>query len=119
MLSKNDISNLNKCLLNDHLLLDVELDCTSTQVKVTDSHDLQWLTAYSITHGRDLQSLFESGGFEYLSIFIDNKNVSLQFVDKLKNYGLSEYFQFDGATNILISFPYNEYSSQFNNKKVI
>lgn len=106
MLSKNEISKLNKCLLNDHILFDVELNCTATQVKVTDYDDLQWLTAYNIANGRDLQSIFNSGDFEYISAFIDKENVNLQFRDKLKSYGLLDDFQCEGAV-ILISFPCN------------
>lgn len=135
MLSGKELSKLNKCLLNDHLIIEVELNVITKescmlrerlncggvltasefmalpyseslkQVKVTDIDDLHWFTAYAIANGHDLQSLFETDYYEYLSLFIDNENVSLQFKEKLKFYGLHEAFQCNGATSITISFP--------------
>lgn len=135
MLTQNEISKLNKCLLNDHLILEVEMNVITkeglnlrnrlnsgdvltnselmalpyseslAQVKITDKDDLHWFTAYSIANGRDFQSLFETDKFEYLSLFIDNENVSLQFKEKLKTYGLQDNFQSNGATTITVSFP--------------
>lgn len=137
MLSDTDISALNKCLLNVHILLEVEINIITkesselrnrlnngdaltnselmalpyseplAQIKITDSDDLHWFTAYAIANGRDLQSLFGTDDFDYLSLFIDAENVSLQFKEKLKCYGLLEAFQSSGATSLTISFPCN------------
>ena len=135
MLSQNEISKLNKCLLNDHLLLEVEVNVitresaglrerlnsgdilTSAELialpyseslmhkKITHENELQWLTAYSIANGRDLQSLFRINNVNYLTLFIDNENVNFQLKDKLKAHGLLDAFQSSGTNTITISYP--------------
>ncbi|MES0612516.1 hypothetical protein ABUJ24_27290 [Klebsiella pneumoniae] len=135
MLSQKDISKLNQCFLDDHLLLEVELNVVTEQSsslrhklnsgetltyselmalpyseslavkKITDKKDIQWLTAYAIANGRDLQALFETSEFTYLTLFIDSENVSPQFKEWLIAYDLNEVFQSSNATGITISFP--------------
>ncbi|EJO5424760.1 hypothetical protein NRQ36_004413 [Salmonella enterica] len=135
MLTDKDIAILNNCLLDDHLLLEVEQYFVSTESatirdrlnsgesltneelrklpyseslsekKITDKNDMQWLTAYAIANGRDLQSLFETSDFEYLTLFIDNENVSSQFKEWLIAYDLIDAFQSSESTGITISFP--------------
>ncbi|EDE0699054.1 TPA: hypothetical protein ACXG6N_004862, partial [Escherichia coli] len=73
--------------------------------KITDKNDIQWLTAYAIANGRDLQSLFETSEFEYLTLFIDGENVSSQFKEWLIAYDLIDAFQSSESTGITISFP--------------
>lgn len=138
MLTQNEISRLNQCLLNDHLLLEVEQYFVSIESdiiryrlnigehltneelrklpfsvslaikKVTDKNDIQWLTSYAIANGRDLQSLFETSEFKYLTIFIDYESVNSQFKEWLIAYDLNEPFQSSDATGITISFPEKE-----------
>ncbi|HID6057282.1 hypothetical protein [Escherichia coli] len=135
MLTDKDIAILNNCLLDDHLLLEVEQYFVSTESatirdrlnsgesltneelrklpyseslsekKITDKNDIQWLTAYAIANGRDLQSLFETSEFEYLTLFIDGENVSSQFKEWLIAYDLIDAFQSSESTGITISFP--------------
>lgn len=135
MLTDKDIAILNNCLLDDHLLLEVEQYFVSTESatirdrlnsgesltneelrklpyseslsekKITDKNDIQWLTAYAIANGRDLQSLFETSEFEYLTLFIDSENVSSQFKEWLIAYDLIDDFQSSESTGITISFP--------------
>lgn len=135
MLTDKDIAILNNCLLDDHLLLEVELNvvkeesaelrdrfnsgdkltCSELMAlpyseslavkKITDKNDIQWLTAYAIANGRDLQSLFETSEFNYLTLFIDNENVSSQFKEWLIAYDLLDAFQSSKATGITISYP--------------
>lgn len=135
MLTDKDIAALNNCLLGTHLLLEIELnvvteessnlrsrlhsgdDLTCSELmalpyseslivkKITDTNDIQWLTAYAIANGRDLQSLFETSDFTYLTLFIDNENVSPQFKEWLTAYDLIDAFQSSKATGITISFP--------------
>ncbi|HBS0521288.1 TPA: hypothetical protein MAA32_004896 [Klebsiella pneumoniae] len=135
MLTDKDVATLNNCILNDHLLLEVELSVVTEESaklryrlnsgdklacseimalpyseslavkKITDKNDIQWLTAYAIANGRDLQSLFETSDFTYLTLFIDNENVSPQFKEWLIAYDLNEVFQSSNATGITISFP--------------
>ena len=135
MLKDKDIAALNNCLLDDHLLIEVELNVvaeesaklrdrfnsgdklTYTEItalpyseslaikKITDKNDMQWLTAYAIANGRDLQPLFETSEFEYLTLFIDSENVSLQFKEWLTAYNLIDAFQSSKATGICISYP--------------
>ncbi|WP_329487534.1 hypothetical protein [Citrobacter freundii] len=135
MLTDKDIAILNNCLLDDHLLLEVEQYFMSTESatirdrlnsgesltneelrklpyseslsekKITDKNDIQWLTAYAIANGRDLQSLFETSEFEYLTLFIDGENVSSQFKEWLIAYDLIDAFQSSESTGITISFP--------------
>ncbi|EBC1407502.1 hypothetical protein LF283_004901 [Salmonella enterica] len=135
MLTDKDIAILNNCLLDDHLLLEVEQYFVSTESatirdrlnsgesltneelrklpyseslsekKITDKNDIQWLTAYAIANGRDLQSLFETSEFEYLTLFIDSENVSSQFKEWLITYDLIDAFQSSESTGITISFP--------------
>ncbi|EPR0413840.1 hypothetical protein ACUZIR_004245, partial [Enterobacter asburiae] len=73
--------------------------------KITDKKDIHWLTAYAIANGRDLQSLFETNEFAYLTLFIDNENVSTQFKEWLIAYDLIDAFLSNNATGITISFP--------------
>jgi hypothetical protein len=135
MLTDKELSALNNCLLGTHLLLEIELnvvteessnlrsrlhsgdDLTCSELmalpyseslavkKITDTNDIQWLTAYAITNGRDLQSLFETSEFTYLTLFIDNENISPQFKEWLTAYDLVDAFQSSKATGITISFP--------------
>lgn len=135
MLTDKEISTLNHCLLDDHLLLEVEQNfvsrksadlrdnfnngsaLTSAELlqlpyseslavkKITDKNDVQWLTAYAIANGRDLQSLFETNEFEYLTLFIDNENVSPQFKEWMIAYDLFDDFKSNSATSITVSFP--------------
>lgn len=135
MLTDKDIATLNNCLLGDHLLLEVELSVVTEESaklrdrlnsgdklacseimalpyskslavkKITDKNDIQWITAYAIANGRDLQSLFETSDFTYLTLFIDNENVSPQFKEWLTAYDLIDAFQSSNATGITISFP--------------
>ncbi|HFW3409427.1 TPA: hypothetical protein ACIBHE_003559 [Salmonella enterica subsp. enterica serovar Chailey] len=120
MLSQKDISKLNQCLLDDHLLLEVELNAVTEESsnllyseslavkKITDINDIQWLTAYAIANGRDLQPLFETCEFSYLTLFIDNENVSSQFKEWLIAYDLFDVFQSSKTTGITMSFPEKE-----------
>lgn len=135
MLKDKDIAALNNCLLDDHLLLEVELSVVTEEsaklrdrlnsgdklacseimalpyseslamIKITDKNDMQWLTAYAIANGRDLQPLFETSEFTYLTLFIDSEYVSPQFKEWLIAYDLNEVFQSSNATGITISFP--------------
>ena len=135
MLTDKDIAILNNCLLDDHLLLEVEQYFVSTESatirdrlnsgesltneelrklpyseslsvkRITDKNDIQWLTAYAIANGRDLQSLFETSEFEYLTLFIDGENVSSQFKEWLIVYNLIDAFQSSDTTGVTISFP--------------
>lgn len=135
MLTDKDVATLNNCILDDHLLLEVELSVVTEESaklrdrlnsgdklacseimalpyseslavkKITDKNDIQWLTAYAIANGRDLQPLFETSDFTYLTLFIDNENVSPQFKEWLIAYDLNEVFQSSNATGITISFP--------------
>ncbi|EHK4495902.1 hypothetical protein ABVO81_004174 [Salmonella enterica] len=135
MLTDKELSALNNCLPGTHLLLEIELnvvteensnlrsrlhsgdDLTYSELmalpyseslavkKVTDTNDIQWLTAYAITNGRDLQPLFETSEFTYLTLFIDNENISPQFKEWLTAYDLVDAFQSSRATGITISFP--------------
>lgn len=135
MLTDKDVATLNNCILDDHLLLEVELSVVTEESaklrdrlnsgdklacseimalpyseslavkKITDKNDIQWLTAYAIANGRDLQPLFETSEFTYLTLFIDNENVSPQFKEWLIAYDLNEVFQSSNATGITISFP--------------
>ncbi|EFB2740802.1 hypothetical protein ACVF4Y_23945 (plasmid) [Escherichia coli] len=135
MLKDKDITALNNCLLDDHLLLEVELSVVTEESaklrdrlnsgdklacseimalpyseslamkKITDKNDMQWLTAYAIANGRDLQPLFETSEFTYLTLFIDSEYVSPQFKEWLIAYNLNEVFQSSNATGITISFP--------------
>lgn len=138
MLTDKDIAILNNCLLDNHLLLEIEKYFVSTESaiirdrlnsgesltneelwelpyseslsvkRITDKNDIQWLTAYAIANGRDLQSLFETSDFKYLTLFIDNENVSSQFKEWLISYNLIDAFQSSDATGITISFPEKE-----------
>ncbi|EOY1433425.1 hypothetical protein ACXD9I_003266 [Yersinia enterocolitica] len=138
MLTDKDIAILNNCLLDDHLLIEIEKYFVSTEsatirerlnsgesltneelwklpyseslsVKtITDKNDIQWLTAYAIANGRDLQSLFETSEFKYLTLFIDSENVSSQFKEWLIVYNLIDAFQSSDTTGITISFPEKE-----------
>lgn len=138
MLTNADVSRLNRCLLDDHLLLEVELNVVTEESaelrnrlnsgdkltcsefmalpyseslavkKITDKNDIQWLTAYAIANGRDLQSLFETSEFSYLTLFIDYESVNSQFKEWLIAYDLIEPFQSSDATGITISFPEKE-----------
>ncbi|CAO94818.1 hypothetical protein [Erwinia tasmaniensis] len=138
MLTDKDIAILNNCLLDDHLLLEIEKYFVSTESatvrdrlnsgesltneelwklpyseslsvkRITDKKDIQWLTAYAIANGRDLQSLFETSEFKYLTLFIDNENVSSQFKEWLIAYNLIDAFQLNDTTAITISFPEKE-----------
>lgn len=135
MLSQKDIEKLNQCLLDSHLLLEIDVNVVTEESanlrsklnrgehltyselmalphseslvveKITDKKDIQWLTAYAIANGRDLQSLFETNEFTYLTLFIDNENVSSQFKDLLTTYNVIDVFQSSKATSIAISFP--------------
>lgn len=135
MLTGKEISALNNCLLDDHLLLEVELyvvieesanlrdrlnssdKLTCSEItalpyseslvvkKITEKNDMQWLTAYAIANGHDLQSLFGTNEFEYLTLFIDYENVTSQFKEWLIAYNLIDYFMSSNATGITISFP--------------
>lgn len=73
--------------------------------RITDKNDIQWLTAYAIANGRDLQSLFETSEFKYLTLFIDGENVSSQFKEWLIVYNLIDAFQSSDTTGVTISFP--------------
>ncbi|EKN3347823.1 hypothetical protein O8E94_003152 [Yersinia ruckeri] len=138
MLTDKEISALNNCLLDDHLLLEVELNvvteesaklrdrlnsgdkltCTAITAlpyseslvvkKITDKNDIQLLTAYAIANGRDLQSLFETSEFEYLTLFIDYENVTSQFKEWLIAYNVIDALLSSNATGITISFPVKE-----------
>ncbi|EAP2899227.1 hypothetical protein D9R42_12910 [Salmonella enterica] len=48
--------------------------------------------------------LFETSEFTYLTLFIDNENISPQFKEWLTAYDLVDAFQSSGATGITISF---------------
>jgi len=133
MLTDKEISALNNCLLYDHLLLEVELNVVTEESaklrdrlnsgdklacseimalpyseslavkKITEKNDIQWLTTYAISNGRDLQPLFETSEFEYLTLFIDY--VTPQFQEWLIAYDLIDAFLSSNATGITISFP--------------
>ncbi|EKN4845629.1 hypothetical protein ACVHK9_004649 [Citrobacter freundii] len=135
MLTDKDIAILNNCLLDDHLLIEIEKYFVSTESatirerlnsgesltneelwklpyseslsvkRITDKNDIQWLTAYAIANGRDLQSLFETSEFKYLTLFIDGENVSSQFKEWLIVYNLIDAFQSSDTTGVTISFP--------------
>ena len=135
MLTDKDIAILNNCLLDDHLLIEIEKYFVSTESatirerlnsgesltneelwklpyseslsvkRITDKNDIQWLTAYAIANGRDLQSLFETSEFKYLTLFIDSENVSSQFKEWLIVYNLIDAFQSSDTTGVTISFP--------------
>ncbi|EBD6170440.1 hypothetical protein C8580_22120 [Salmonella enterica] len=49
--------------------------------------------------------LFETSEFTYLTLFIDNENISPQFKEWLTAYDLVDAFQSSRATGITISFP--------------
>lgn len=138
MLTDKEISALNNCLPDDHLLLEVELNVVTEESaklrdrlnscdkltcseitalpyseslavkKITEKNDIQWLTAYAIANGRDLQSLFETSEFEYLTLFIDYENVTSQFKEWLIAYNLNDFFLSSNTTGITISFPVKE-----------
>jgi hypothetical protein len=135
MLTDKEISALNNCVLDNHILLEVERYFISTESisirdrlndgelltvnelnllpyseslevqRITDKNDIQWLTAYAIEKGRDLQSLFETKEFKYLTLFIDNENITSQFKEWLIAYDLIDAFQSSKSTGITISFP--------------
>ncbi|HGV9289461.1 TPA: hypothetical protein ACNOHR_004840 [Enterobacter hormaechei] len=135
MLTDKEKHALNNCLLDDHILLEVELNVVTAESavlrerfnsggkltfseftalpcseslavkKITDRNDIQWLTAYAIVNGRDLQPLFETDEFEYLTLFIDSENVTSQFKEWLIAYDLMDVFQTSNATGVTISFP--------------
>jgi hypothetical protein len=135
MLTDNEKYALNTCLLDDHILLEVELNVVTEESallrerfnsggkltfseftalpcseslavkKITDVNDIQWLTAYAIVNGRDLQPLFKTNEFEYLTLFIDNEKVTSQFKEWLAAYDLIASFESSHATGITISFP--------------
>lgn len=122
-------------MLDDHLLIEIEKYFVSTESatirerlnsgesltneelwklpyseslsvkRITDKNDIQWLTAYAIANGRDLQSLFETSEFKYLTLFIDGENVSSQFKEWLIVYNLIDAFQSSDTTGVTISFP--------------
>ncbi|EDR7293093.1 hypothetical protein T017_004720 [Salmonella enterica subsp. enterica serovar Pomona] len=48
--------------------------------------------------------LFETSEFTYLTLFIDNENISPQFKEWLTAYDLVDAFQSSRATGITISF---------------
>lgn len=135
MLTDKEISALNNCVLDNHILLEVERYFISTESvsirdrlndgelltvnelnllpyseslevkRITDKNDIQWLTAYAIEKGRDLQPLFETKEFKYLTLFIDNENITSQFKEWLMAYDLIDAFQSSKSTGITISFP--------------
>lgn len=78
--------------------------------KVTDNDDVRWFVAYSILRGRDLQSLFRAGDYEYLTLFIYDENVNGDLKDKLNKYGLLNTSLTELPTTISISFPEKRYT---------
>ena len=135
MLNKREIAELEQCLTDDHVIIEVELYETNEnkdnlmrrfrdgdnlsidemfdlpcahpliQAKISSSDHLKVIKDYSIIHGHDLQSLFEIENQPYLSLLIDNNNVDETILNILKDYGLYEKFISSKNTNLCVSFP--------------
>ncbi|EPC0068421.1 hypothetical protein ACRWP7_003329 [Escherichia coli] len=116
MLLQDEVVVLGQCLeVDNHILVQIDTNNfvpdSLALAKVTDNDDVRWFVAYSILRGRDLQSLFRAGDYEYLTLFIDDENVNGDFKDKLKKYGLLNTFLTESPTTISISYPEKRYTS--------
>lgn len=135
MLTNHEIDTLNCCLPSDHILLALEKWMLTEkshhlrdrfnigerltgeelvglpysehlgEVKITASKEIQWLTAFSVATGRDLQSIFESDEYIYYTLFIDRKYINHQLKELLDKYDLIDTFQTNPSANITLSFP--------------
>lgn len=105
MLTNHEIDTLNCCLPSDHILLALENSEHLGEVKITASKEIQWLTAFSVATGRDLQSIFESDEYIYYTLFIDRKYINHQLKELLDKYDLLDTFQTNPSANITLSFP--------------
>lgn len=109
MLTESEKQDLDKCVLDDHFIVQVEvnnpLPGSVLSVTVTDKNELSWLLNYSVQHGRDLQSLFRIGVCDYMTLYIDGDNINNHFEQRLLNLGLIELYRKESPTAITISFP--------------
>lgn len=109
MLTNSEKQVLTRCVLDEHFIVQVEvnnpLPGSVSSVSITDQNELSWLLNYSIQHGRDLQSLFRVGVCDYMTLYIDGDNINYDFEQKLLNFGLIESYRKESPTAITISFP--------------
>lgn len=135
MLTKHEIDKLNICLPSDYILLALEKSMVTEKshhlrdrfniderltgeelvglpysehlgkIKITASEEIQWLTAFSVATGRDLQSIFEPDEYIYYTLFIDRKYINHQLKKLLDKYDLLYTFQTNPSVNITLSFP--------------
>lgn len=135
MLNKNEMELLEKCMTQDHAIIEIELyetnsekeelrdkfnsgehltiaemfnlPCSSIliQTKINDKKELSFIKSFSIQYGKDLQPLFEIEDQPYLSLFISHKDVDIEFQKILKEYKLLDHFLSSKDTGICISFP--------------
>lgn len=135
MLTDTEMGRLNRLLPSEHLLLELEnwivteagsrlrkrLNQGKTltegellalshseslgEVKITEADDMQWLTAFAIAVGRDLQSIFETDSHAYYTLFIDSSFINEQVRALLDKYGLLRTFQTNPSASIALSFP--------------
>ena len=105
MLTDKDIAILNNCLLDDHLLIEIEKYFVSTESatireRLNSGESLTNEELWKLPYSESLTS-----EFEYLTLFIDGENVSSQFKEWLIVYNLIDAFQSSDTTGVTISFP--------------
>ncbi|ECR4426086.1 hypothetical protein F1K17_09765 [Salmonella enterica subsp. enterica] len=142
MLSKNEIERLNKCMINNHALISLDsatitaeglavrhkvnsgeaisydelmkLPTSSSliEIEILDENILHSLVELCISIGSDLQSLFETKSYSYLSLFIEPADMRIQhfFLYQIKELypAFWQCWKDNEVDDITVSFPEKE-----------